>query len=85
MLEVSLKGLSVPLPSWWSRLRTTGACSREGYEMSAMVSTIASRHTPGALWVPLPGNRPSSTRGSIGVSDGFLSLLTDLTGWVLSL
>lgn len=35
MLEVSLNGLSVPLTSWWSRLRTTGACSVGGHKRSA--------------------------------------------------
>ena len=65
MLEVSRKGLSVPLTSWWSRLRTTGACGVEGHERSKAVSTawpgaeFKGQATPDALWTSL-GSRPSA-------------------------
>ena len=65
MLEVSRKGLSVPLTSWWSRLRTTGACGVQGHERSAAVSTawpgaeFKGQATSDALW-PTLGSSPSA-------------------------
>ena len=43
MLEVSLKGLSVPLTSWWSRLMTMGALTSPLATASLKALAMAAR------------------------------------------